>query len=260
MNIPDNRPRWIGFQTLVRRECTVIVRFWSVTLAPPAVMTVLYFAVFGQIMRQRIGEVGGVDYGHYLTPGLILLWVIPYSFGHTAAGLLGARSFKFIEELLISPMPDWVVMMGYVVSGMIRGVLVGIIAGIATLLFVQLNIHSVFVSVLVLSLTAFVAALGGFITGLLAKSFDQVTLIQGSILTPLTYLGGVFASVVTLPEWAQMLSLANPMFYMVDGFRFGFLGLSDVPPGTAVTMISLLGILLLLAATKLMSRGSGVRE
>ncbi len=181
MNIlasPDNRPRWIGFKTLVRRECTVMVRFWSVTLAPPAVMTVLYFAVFGRIMGQRIGGVSGIDYVHYLAPGLILLWVIPYSFGHTAAGLLGARSFKFIEELLVSPMPDWVVMIGYVVSGMIRGVLVGIIAGIATLLFVRLNIHSVFVGVLVLSLTAFVAALGGFITGLFAKSFDQVTLIR----------------------------------------------------------------------------------
>ncbi len=255
-----SRPRWIGFKTLVRRECIVIVRFWSITLAPPAVMTVLYFVVFGQVIGPRIAGAGGVDYVHYLAPGLILLWVIPYSFGHTAAGLLGARSFKFIEEVLVSPMPDWLVMIGYVVAGMIRGIVVGIIAGLATLLFVQLNIHSVFVSVVVLSLTAFVAALGGFITGLFAKSFDQVTLIQGSILTPLTYLGGVFASVATLPKWAQILSAANPMFYMVDAFRYGFLGVSEVPPATAVTIITVLGILLLMAGTKLLTNGSGVRE
>jgi ABC-2 type transport system permease protein len=237
-----------------------MVRFWSITLAPPAVMTILYFAIFGEIIGQRIGPAGGVAYIQFLAPGLILLWVIPYSFGHTAAGLLGARLFKFIEELLVSPLPDWTVMMGYVVAGMIRGIVVGIIAGVATLTFTQLTIHSVLVSVLVLSLTALVASLAGFITGLFAKTFDQVSLIQGSILTPLTYLGGVFASVATLPDWAQTLSVANPMFYMVDAFRYGFLGASDVPAGTSVTIICVLGFLLLLAATKFLARGSGVRD
>ncbi|MFC4308212.1 ABC transporter permease [Steroidobacter flavus] len=252
--------RWIGFKTLVRRECGVIVRFWIVTLAPPAVMTALYVTIFGGVVGQQIDGWHGVDYIHYLSPGLILLWVIPYSFAHTAAGLLGARSFRFIEEILVTPLPNWVVMMGYVAGGMVRGLLVGLVATIATLLFTQLSIHSVFVSVSVLSLAALVASAGGFITALFAKTFEQVNLIQGSVLTPLTYLGGVFVSISTMPDWAQALSVANPMFYMVDAFRYGFLGVSDGPAGTALAIILALGVVLMFAAMKIMARGIGIRE
>jgi ABC-2 type transport system permease protein len=254
-----NRKRWIGFKTLVRRECAVIVRFWLVTLAPPAVMTVLYVAIFGEILGKEIGPSNGVDYIHYLVPGLILLWVIPCSFAHTAAGLLGARTFKFIEEILVSPLPAAVVMMGYVVGGAVRGLLVGVLATLATLLFTKLSIHSIFIAVSVLTSVALVSAVGGFIAALFVTSFDQVNAIQGSILTPLTYLGGVFASVSTLPGWARTLSVVNPMFYMVDAFRYGFLGVSDVPAGTALSMIVVFGAVLALTATALIARGAGIR-
>jgi ABC-2 type transport system permease protein len=255
-----NRTRWIGLKTLICRECGVIIRFWSVTLAPPAITTVLYFTIFGEIIGKRIGSLDGVDYIQYMAPGLIVLWVIPYSYGHTAAGFLGARFFKFIEELLVSPLPDWVVMMGYVMGGMIRGFLVGMAAVVTTLLFTHLRVHSVFVSVAALLLAALVSALGGLITALFAKSFDQVTMIQTSIITPLAYIGGVFNSVSTLPIWAQKLSLANPMFYMVNAFRYGFLGISDVPVGIAFSIMSASGFVLFLAAVTLMARGSGIRD
>jgi len=229
-----------------------------VTLAPPAITTVLYFTIFGEIIGRRVGSVDGFDYIQYMAPGLVVLWVIPYSYGHTAAALLGARFFRFIEEVLVSPLPDWVVMTGYVIGGMIRGCLVGIAAVATTLLFTRLHVHSVFLSVAALLLAALVSALGGFITAMFAKSFDQVATIQTLILTPLMYIGGVFNSVSTLPNWAQKLSLANPMFYIVNAFRYGVLGVSDVPIGTAFSIMVASGFVLFLAAMKLMALGSGI--
>lgn len=251
---------WIGLRTLIFRECGVIFRFWSVTLAPPAITTVLYFAVFGEIIGKRIGSLDGVDYIQYIAPGLVILWVIPYSYGHTAAGFFGARFFKFIEEVLVSPLPDWAVMMGYVIGGMIRGLLVGMSAVFTMLLFTRLHVHSIFVSVAVLLLAALVSALGGFITAMLAKSFDQVATIQALVLAPLMYIGGVFNSVSTLPNWAQNLSFANPMFYIVNAFRYGVLGVSDVPLGIAFSIIIASVLVLFLTAMKLMALGSGIRD
>ena len=252
--------RWIGLKTLVFREFRVSVRFWSVTLAPPVITTILYFTIFGEIIGGRIGSIDGVDYIQYLAPGLIVLWVIPYSFGHTAGGLLGARHFKYIEELLVSPQPRWVIMAGYVVGGMIRGLLVGMAVGLTTLLFTGMDVHSVAVSLAALLLAALVSALVGFITAMLAKSFEHVTTIQILILTPLTYVGGVFSPISTLPNWAQELSLVNPMFYMVNAFRFGFLGVSDVSVSAAFCIVFACGAVSLLAAVALMARGSGMRE
>ena len=249
-----NRTRWIGLKTLVRHECRVIARYWFFTIAPPAMMTFLYFSIFGEIIGRRIGSLQGLDYIHYMAPGLILLWVIPYSYGHTAAGLVGARFFKFLEELLVSPLPDWIVMMGYVTAGVIRGFVLGTAAVVITLFFTQPHLHSVLASVAGLLLSALVSALGGFITAMLAKSFDQVATIQTSILTPLTYVGGVFTSVSTLPAWAQKLSYANPMFYMVNAFRYGFVGVSDVPVGLAFSVTSACGLVLFLVSVKLLVR------
>ena len=251
---------WIGLKTIVRRECGVIVRYWGITLAPPVITTILYFIVFGEVFGKRIGSFDGIDYIRYIAPGLIVLWVIPYSFGHTASGFLGARFFKFIEELLVSPLPDWVVMTGYVLGGIARGFLVGTAVVLTTLFFTPLDVHSICVSVVALFLAALVSALGGFITGMLAKTFEHVITIQILILTPLTYIGGVFSSVSMLPKWAQDLSLANPMFYMVNTFRYGILGVSDVPVGVAFSVVCACGAVLFFAAAKLMARGTGFRD
>jgi ABC-2 type transport system permease protein len=245
---------WVGLKTLVIRELGVSVRFWSVTLAPPIITTILYFTIFGEFIGERIGSIDGVDYIQYLAPGLIVLWVIPYSFGHTAGGLLGARHFRYIDELLVSPLPRWVIMAGYVIGGTMRGLLVGLAVVLTTLFFTHLEVHSVLASVAALVLAALVAALGGFIAAMLAKSFDHVTTIQILILTPLTYVGGVFNSISTLPGWAQQLSLVNPMFYMVNAFRFGVLGVADVPVGVALFTVSAVGAVLWVTAVVLMPR------
>lgn len=252
--------RWIGLKTLLLRECTVIVRFWGVTLAPPAVSTVLYFIVFGEIIGRRIGSIDGIDYIQFMAPGIIVLWVVPYSFGHTAGGFLGAKFFKYIEELLVSPQPHWVIMAGYVMGGLARGILVGMTAAVITLCFTPVPVHSVLLGLTAIALAAAVAALAGFITGLFANNFEQVFMIQGLILTPLMYLGGVFNSLSTLPVWAQTLSRANPMFYMVNAFRYGLLGESDVAIGVSISLMFAAGVVLLLVAWVLLVRGVGIRE
>jgi ABC-2 type transport system permease protein len=251
---------WIGLKTIVFREYGVIARYWGFTLAPPVITTILYFTIFGKIFGPRIGSFDGIDYGRYMAPGLIVLWVIPYSFGHTAAGLVGARFFKFIEEVLVSPLPGWVLMSGYVLGGIARGFLVGMAVALTALFFTHLSVHSIAVSVAALFLAAAVSSLGGYIAATFARTFEHVITPQILILTPLTYIGGVFTSVSMLPDWARAVSLANPMFYMVNIFRYGILGVSDVPPGAAFLVISALAVALFLAAAKLSARGTGFRE
>jgi ABC-2 type transport system permease protein len=247
-------------RTLIVRECRVILQFWGHTVAPPVVTTVLYFAIFGEVIGKRIGQMGGVDYIQYISPGLIMLWTIVQAYGHTAGGLVGARFFKYIEELLVSPLPDWIVVVGYVISGAIRGIAVGLAVLISTLLFTRLQVHSIAASCAVLLLTALASSVAGIIAALFAKSFDQVYGLQNFVLTPLLYVGGIFTSVTTLPTWAQTLSLANPMFYVVNGFRYGLLGVSDVPFWMSVSIIAAVGLSLFIAAVLLMRHGVGIRE
>jgi len=251
---------WIGLKTLVSRECGVIFRFWAVTLAPPVMTTFLYFTIFGEIIGKRIGSIRGVPYIQYLAPWLVVLWVVPYAYGHTAGGFLGSRFFRYIEEVLVTPMPGWIVVLGYVLGGVIRGVLVGTIALLVIVLFTHLDVHSVVISLAVICLAAMVSALAGFITALFASSFDQVTNIQALILTPLMYVGGVFNPVASLPVWMRELSLANPMFYIVNAFRYGVLGISEVSLGTALFIMCASGLALFAAAVVLISRGVGIRE
>lgn len=251
---------WIGLKTLILRECRVILRFWSVTLAPPVIMTILYFTIFGEVIGKRVGRVDGVDYIQYLAPGLVLLWVIPYSYGHTAAGFLGARLFRYVEEVLVAPLPGWTVVLSYVLGGVIRGVLVGTVALTTTILFTLAAVHSLCESLVIGRLAALVSALGGLITALLATSFEQVTTIQTLILTPLIYVGGVFSPASAFPAWAQLLSVANPMFYAVNALRYSFLGVSDVNFAMSLFAMCTSAVLLFVVALMLISRGVGIRE
>ena len=251
---------WVGLNTIVRRECAVITRFWTITLAPPVMTTLLYFAVFGDILGKRIGSFSGIDYIHYVAPGLIALWVIPYSFAHTAGGFLGSRIFRYLEEILVTPLPGWAIMLGYVIGGVLRGFAVGAAAAVTTLLFTHLHVESVPMTLAAMALAAFVSSLGGFIAAVFAKTFEQVQMIQIAILTPLMFVGGVFNPVSALPAWAQKLALANPMLYMVDAVRYGLLGVSDVPVGLTFSVMSGAAIILLLAAAGLMARGKAIRD
>ena len=227
---------------------------------PSVVTAVLYFAIFGSLIGRRVGVMGGFGYKEYIAPGLIMMSVITNSYGNVVASFFGAKFGKHVEEMLVSPLPNWVVVGGYAAGGVVRGLLVGAAVSIVSLLFTQLQLQHLLVVLAALLLTSVTFALGGFLNALFAKNFDQVNWIPAFVLTPLTYFGGVFYSVSLLPEWARQLSFVNPILYMVNAFRFGFLGVSDVEVGSAFALMLAAAIVLFTTAVGLMNRGTGIRE
>jgi ABC-2 type transport system permease protein len=252
--------RWIGFRTIVIREYSRIVRIWGQTLLPPAVTTTLYFVIFGSLIGRRIGPMGGYDYRAYIAPGLIMMQVIQNSYGNVVSSFFGAKFGKHVEELLVSPLPDWVIVAGYVCGGLVRGLLVGMVVTVVSLVFASLTISHVWAIIAAALLTSTVFSLAGFINALFARNFDQVNWIPVFILTPLTYFGGVFYSVSMLPHWAQTVSLFNPILHAVNAFRYGFLGSSDVHVEFAFMLMSGLAIVLFYTAVTLLGRGVGTRD
>ena len=250
--------RWIALKTLARRECLVVFRHWIVTLAPPVIATTLYFTIFGEIMGDRIGPIEGLRYDRFVTPGLIAMSVIPGAYFHTAGGLLGARLFRYIEELLVSPMPRWMILVGYVIGGALRGLMVAVTVALVSVVFAHPQVHSISVSAATLLMAAVIASAFGVIIGTFARRFEHVTSIQILILAPLTYVGGVFAPISTLPGWARELSYANPMFHVVNALRYGVLGISEVSIGWSLSFIATFAILLLVLSTIMTARGSGL--
>jgi len=252
--------RWIGFKTIVIREYGRIIRIWGQTIVPSIVTSVLYFAIFGSLIGRRVGVMGGFDYKQFIAPGLIMMSVITNSYGNVVASFFGAKFGKHVEELLVSPLPNWVIVGGYAVGGMVRGLLVGAAVTVVSLIFTHLHVHHIAVVLTALLLTSITFALGGFLNALFAKNFDQVNWIPAFVLTPLTYFGGVFYSVSLLPQWARTLSYVNPILYMVNAFRYGFLGVSDVDVGAAFALMALAAVLLFTTAVVLMNRGTGIRD
>ena len=254
------RARWIGFQTIILRECSRILRIWGQTIVPSAVTAALYFVIFGTLIGRRIGQMDGVDYMQYIAPGLIMMAVITNAYANVSSSFFGAKFQRFLEEISVSPLPDWLVVLGYVGGGVLRGLLVGLVVTIISLVFTHLPVHHVFVIVAAVVLTAVVFSLAGFINGVFAKNFDQVNWIPTFILTPLTYFGGVFYSINLLPPWAQSLSHANPVLHMVNAFRYGFLGRSDVDVVLAFAIMLGAAAVLFGIALTLMRRGTGLRD
>jgi len=252
--------RRTGFRTIVIREYGRIMRIWGQTLIPSAVTSTLYFVIFGSLIGRRVGAMGGYDYRAYLAPGLIMMSVITNSYGNVVSSFFGAKFGKHIEELLVSPLPNWIFVAGYVCGGLMRGMLVGLVVTIVSLLFTHLHIHHVGVIIAAALLTSAIFALGGFINAVFAKNFDQVNWIPAFVLTPLTYFGGVFYSVDLLPAWAQKVSLANPILHMVNAFRYGFLGTTDVSVGGAFAIMTVCVVALFAWALVLMNRGTGIRD
>ncbi|HVN44184.1 MAG TPA: ABC transporter permease [Steroidobacteraceae bacterium] len=255
-----NVVRWIGFKTIVIREYGRIIRIWGQTIVPSVVTSVLYFTIFGSLIGRRVGAMGGFDYKQYIAPGLIMMSVITNSYGNVVSSFFGAKFGKHVEEMLVSPLPNWVIVGGYAAGGVVRGLLVGIAVSLVSLVFTHLQVHHLLVVLSALLLTSLTFALGGFLNALFAKNFDQVNWIPSFVLTPLTYFGGVFYSVSLLPGWARSLSYANPILYMVNAFRFGFLGVSDVDVGAAFALMSGAAVVLFAVAVALMNRGAGIRE
>ena len=252
--------RWIGFKTIVIREYGRIVRIWGQTIVPSAVTATLYFVIFGSLIGRRVGAMGGFNYMEYIAPGLIMMAVITNSYANVVSSFFGAKFGKHIEEMLVSPLPSWVIVSGYIAGGVVRGLLVGTGVTIVSLLFTHLHVQHPVIVVAAVLLTSITFSLGGFLNALYAKNFDQVNWIPTFVLTPLTYFGGVFYSVTLLPAWAQKLSYVNPVLHMVNAFRYGFLGVSDVDIWVAFSLMIGAAVALFGTAVLLMNRGSGIRE
>lgn len=255
-----NAVRWVGYKTIVIREYGRIIRIWGQTLVPSAVTSALYFVIFGSLIGQRVGEMDGFSYPQYIAPGLIMMSVITNSYANVVSSFFGAKFGKHIEELLVSPLPNWLIVAGYVTGGVMRGLMVGAVVTVVSILFTHLQVHHLAIIFAAVLLTSIVFSLGGFINAVLAKNFDQVNWVPSFVLTPLTYLGGIFYSVSLLPEWAQKVSYANPILYMVNAFRHGFLGRSDVDVGLAFGIMIVAALVLFGAALTMLNRGMGVRE
>jgi ABC-2 type transport system permease protein len=252
--------QWTGFKTIIIREFGRIIRIWAQTIVPSAVTSALYFVIFGSLIGQRVGLMDGVPYMQYIAPGLIMMAVITNSYGNVVSSFFGAKFGKHVEEMLVAPLPNWIIVAGYVGGGLVRGLLVGSAVTIVSLVFTRLQVHHALVIFAAVVLTSIVFALGGFINALFAKNFDQVNWIPTFVLTPLTYFGGVFYSISLLPEWARHVSYANPILHMVNAFRYGFFGTSDVNIYIAFAIMAAFAVSLFTVAVYFMNRGTGMRE
>ncbi len=254
------RENAVALYTLVDKEYTRIVRIWIQTLVPPAITMTLYFVIFGSLIGRRIGQMDGFGYMQYIAPGLIMMSVITNAYGNVVSSFFGAKFARHIEEMLVSPMPASLVLLGHVSGGVIRGLLVGALVTLIALFFTDLRPVHPFVTVSVVFLTAVVFSLAGLINAVFARKFDDISIVPTFVLTPLTYLGGVFYSITLLPDFWQKVSLANPILYMVNAFRYGILGKSDITIGHAYGIIFVFVIGLYLFALILLRRGTGIRE
>lgn len=251
---------WIALSTIVRKEIRRFMRIWPQTLLPPAITMTLYFVIFGQMIGSRVGEMGGFSYIQFIAPGLIMMAVITNSYSNVVSSFYSVKFQRSIEELLASPVPHHVILIGYVLGGVIRGLLVGLIVTALSLFFTQLHVTHAFVMIFTVLVTAILFSLGGFINAVYAKSFDDISIVPTFVLTPLTYLGGVFYSMELLSSFWQNVSLINPIVYMVNAFRYGILGHSDVNVWLSLGMISVFCVVLYAYAYHLLRRGTGMRE
>jgi ABC-2 type transport system permease protein len=253
--------QFISFYTILRKGVIRIFRIWSQTLLPSLVTSVLYFAVFGSILGSRIGSLNGVPYMLFVVPGLVMLSVITNSFMEVASTFFFSKFFsRNIDEVLVSPTPPSVIIAGFIASGVVRGMLVGILVLIVSLFFALPSIAHPFVVLLFLFLSSLVFALGGLINGIYAKDFDGITIVPTFVLTPLVYLGGVFYSIHSLPPLWQTVSLFNPVFYIINGFRYGFLGSADVSLLVCTLVLLALMLALLGANIYLLKKGLGLKQ
>lgn len=251
---------YIALETIVIREVRRFMRIWVQTLLPPVITMTLYFVIFGNLIGKRIGEMGGYDYMQYIVPGLIMMSVITNSYANVVSSFYSTKFQKSIEEILVSPVPNWAVLVGFVAGGVVRGVLVGFLVSLLSLFFTELKVQNILVTLFVVVSTATLFSIGGFINALFANKFDDISIVPTFVLTPLTYLGGVFYSIDLLPSFWQKVSLANPIVYMVNAFRYGILGVSDVDIRVSIVMILFFVVSLFTAALIMLNRGQGIRS
>ena len=254
----NNREILIAYQTIATKEILRFSRIWVQTVLPPVITTALYFIIFGNLIGPRIGPMEGFDYMEFIIPGLIMMTVITNSYANVVSSFYGSKFQRHIEEMLISPTPNYIILLGFITGGVARGLTVGIAVTVVSLLFNPLNIHSLPVMVSMILLTSILFSLAGLINGVYANSFDDISIIPTFVLTPLTYLGGIFYSITLLPEFWQSASLVNPILYMVNAFRYGFLGISDISLVTSYAISIGFIIVLYLFSLYLLRTGHGI--
>jgi len=252
--------KYTALKTIVIKEYLRFIRIWIQTVLPPAITTALYFIIFGNLIGSQIGDIDGHKYMDYIVPGLILMAVITNSYGNVVSSFYSAKFQKSIEELLVSPTPNYLILLGYVAGGITRGIIVGIIVTLVAMFFSNINIHSYGLTLLIFVLTSALFSIAGLINAIYANSFDDISIIPTFVLTPLTYLGGIFYSIDMLPEFWQTVSLANPILYMVDSFRYGMIGSKDTDITTAIIIILGFTAALYSYAMYLLNRGVGIRQ
>jgi ABC-2 type transport system permease protein len=250
---------YIAFKTILRKEVIRFMRIWTQTLLPPTISMTLYFLVFGKLIGSQIHNISGFSYMQYIVPGLVMMAMMLSAYTNTSSSFFGTKFSKSIEEILVAPVPNYVIMLGYTLGGTLRGLLVGIIVILISLFFTHLQIHHIWVVISMALLATMVFSLGGLINGIYAKKFDDVSFVPTFVLTPLTYLGGVFYSINQLPPVWRKFSCFNPVVNIVDAFRFGILGISDLNLYFAFTMIGLLFIGLTIWSLVLLQKGIGLR-
>ncbi|MGM0553582.1 MAG: ABC transporter permease [Pseudomonadota bacterium] len=251
---------WVAFRTIVTKEVLRFARIWVQTILPPVVTTALYFIIFGGLIGERIGDMEGFRYMDFIVPGLIMLAVITNSYANVVSSFFGSKFQRHIEELLISPIPNAVIILGFIFGGVARGMAVGVAVLLVSLFFSPLSVHNPLVMLVVALLTSILFALAGLINGVFARTFDDISIVPTFVLTPLTYLGGVFYSISLLPGFWQGASMLNPILYMVDAFRYGSLGTSDFPVLLSFAIIAGFIVALFSAALVLLERGVGIRS
>lgn len=255
-----NREKWIAFVTILVREIRRFMRIWQQTLLPPAITITLYFVIFGTLIGPRIGTMEGFSYIEFVAPGLIMMAVITNAYGNVVSSFYGAKFGKSIEELLVSPVPNWIILVGFIMGGVARGLAVGLIVTLLSLFFTKLHVQHLFITISVVFLTAVLFSLAGFVNAVFARSFDDISIIPTFVLTPLTYLGGVFYSITMLPPFWQGVSHANPVLYMINAFRYGMLGISDINLVWAFTMVCGFIVALFAYCLHLLKTSKGLRN
>ena len=257
---PELRSNLIALQTIVTREVRRFTRIWAQTLLPPAITMALYFVIFGRLIGSQVGGVGQYSYMEFIVPGLIMMSVITNSYSNVVSSFFSSKFQRNVEELLVSPVSPHTILIGYTIGGSLRGLAVAFIVTLLSLFFTELQVHHLGVTVLVIILTAITFSLGGFINAVYARNFDDISIIPTFVLTPLTYLGGVFYSISLLPGFWQTVSLANPILHMVNAFRYGILGVSDINIGVAIGMMLLASSVLYIVCIRLLQSGRGMRQ
>lgn len=254
-----SQENYIALTTIIRKEITRWLRIWTQTLLPPVITQSLYFVIFGKFIGSQIGTIHGISYIDFIVPGLVMMAVINSAFANVVSSFFSAKFQRSVEELLVSSTPNWVILCGYTIGGTIRGVLVGIIIFVISFLFTFPTIDHPLMIVIFIVLTSVVFSLAGFLNAIYAKKFDDVAIFPIFVLTPLTYLGGVFYSIQSLPEMWQNISLLNPILYMINGFRFGFSGISDVNVYFSIGILIFLTLILTSINLYMLKKGIGLK-